>query len=68
MEENRYIIMINSKVIAENIDLYDAVEKIKTYILFPLTVKNYYNGDMTIRLKKMDNYTKSFTKEENRLS
>ena len=54
MEENRYIIMINSKVIAENIDLYDAVEKIKTYILFPLTVKNYYNGDMTIRLKKID--------------
>lgn len=47
-------VIINSKTIIKNTDVYDAVEVIKKYILFPLTVKKDYHGDMTIRIKKVD--------------
>lgn len=59
MEENRYIIMINSEVIAENMPIQDAI------LLIKAELEEFNKDGMMVSIKKMDNDNESFTKEEN---
>lgn len=48
MEENRYIILINSKVIAENMPLQDAI------LLIKAELEEFNKDGMMVSIKKMD--------------
>lgn len=62
MEENRYIIMINSKVIAESMPLQDAI------LLIKAELEEYNKDSMVVSIMKDENNIKAVVKEENRLS
>lgn len=48
MEENRYIILINSEVIAENMPLQDAI------LLIKAELEEFNKDGMMVSIKKMD--------------
>lgn len=50
--------MINSEVIAENMPLQDAI------LLIKAELEEFNKDGMMVSIKKMDNDTESFTKEE----
>lgn len=62
MNENRYIVMINSKVIAESMPLQDAI------LLIKAELEEYNKDSMVVSIMKDENNIKAVVKEENRLS
>lgn len=62
MNENRYIVMINSKVIAEGMPLQDAI------LLIKAELEEYNKDSILVSIMKDENKIKAVTKEENRLS
>lgn len=62
MNENRYIVMINSKVIAENMPLQDAI------LLIKAELEEYNKDSMLVSIMKDENKINAVAKEENRLS
>lgn len=62
MNENRYIVMIDSKVIAENMPLTDAI------LLIKAELEEYNNDSMLVSIMKDENKINAVAKEENRLS
>ena len=62
MEENRYIIMINSEVIAENMPIQDAI------LLIKAELEEYNKDSMMVSIMKDENKINAVAKEENRLS
>ena len=62
MEENRYIIMINSEVIAENMPIQDAI------LLIKAELEEYNKDSMLVSIMKDENKINTVAKEENRLS
>ena len=62
MEENRYIIMINSEVIAENMPIQDAI------LLIKAELEEYNKDSMLVSIMKDENKIEAVAKEENRLS
>ena len=62
MNENRYIVMINSKVIAEGMLLQDAI------LLIKAELEEYNKDSMLVSIMKDENKINTVAKEENRLS
>ena len=62
MNENRYIVMINSKVIAEGMLLQDAI------LLIKAELEEYNKDSMLVSIMKDENKINIVAKEENRLS
>ena len=62
MNENRYIVMINSKVIAESMPLQDAI------LLIKAELEEYNKDSMVVSIMKDENNIKAVVKEENSLS
>ena len=62
MNENRYIVMINSKVIAEGMLLQDAI------LLIKAELEEYNKDSMMVSIMKDENKINAVAKEENRLS
>ena len=62
MEENRYIIMINSEVIAENMPIQDAI------LLIKAELEEYNKDSMLVSIMKDKNKINAVAKEENSLS
>ena len=62
MEENRYIIMINSEVIAENMPIQDAI------LLIKAELEEYNKDSMLVSIMKDENKIEAVAKEENSLS
>lgn len=62
MNENRYIVMINSKVIAEGMLLQDAI------LLIKAELEEYNKDSMLVSIMKDENKINAVAKEENRLS
>lgn len=61
MNENRYIVMINSKVIAECMPLQDAI------LLIKAELEEYNKDSMLVSIMKDENKINAVAKEENRL-
>lgn len=62
MNENRYIVMINSKVIAEGMLLQDAI------LLIKAELEEYNKDSMLVSIMKDENKINAVAKEENSLS
>ena len=62
MNENRYIVMIDSKVIAESMPLQDAI------LLIKAELEEYNKDSMLVSIMKDENKIEAVAKEENRLS
>ena len=62
MNENRYIVMIDSKVIAEGMLLQDAI------LLIKAELEEYNKDSMLVSIMKDENKINAVAKEENRLS
>lgn len=62
MNENRYIVMINSKVIAEGMLLQDAI------LLIKAELEEYNKDSMLVSIMKDENKINAVAKEENHLS
>ena len=62
MNENRYIVMINSKVIAESMPLQDAI------LLIKAELEEYNKDSMRVSIMKDKNKINAVAKEENSLS
>ena len=62
MNENRYIVMINSEVIAKGMPLQDAI------LLIKAELEEYNKDSMLVSIMKDENKIEAVAKEENRLS
>ena len=62
MNENRYIVMINSEVIAKGMPLQDAI------LLIKAELEEYNKDSMMVSIMKDENKIEAVAKEENRLS